>query len=76
MVSKFAPGDCVIWENDIYVVKTVSFTDSGMLHDPFIYGLVPLNKPNNFKQLLVREGLLNKYVSKESEKIAKVLYGK
>lgn len=75
MVSKYSPGDIVVFEHQIYLVKTVALMNPNILFDPFVCGLVPIEKPNSFRQLLVREALLTRCTKEQSEKALKVLYG-
>lgn len=75
MDSKFSPGDYVTYEGKLYLVKTVVLMNPNILIDPFVCGLVPVEKPNSFTQLTVREGLLEKAVPPLSDKTRKVLYG-
>lgn len=75
MDSKFSPGDYVKFENKIFLVKTVVLLNPNIPSDPFVCGLVPAEKPNSFKQLLVREGLLAKAEPPLSQEQVKVLYG-
>jgi hypothetical protein len=75
MVSKFSPGDIVIWENRLFSIKNVVYTGAGGPSLSFTYGLVPIDKPNDFNQLLVVESLLCSKNTEESVKALKVLYG-
>ena len=72
--SRFSPGDYVKYENAIYLVKSVIYMNPNILSDPFVCGLVSVDNPNNWTQLLVREGLLTKADPPISGKAAKVLY--
>lgn len=75
MVSKFSPGDYVKYLGKLYLVKTVVLANPNISIDPFIYGLIPAEKPNTFNQLTVRESLLTKADPPVSNKTKKVLYG-
>ena len=75
MASLFEPGDYVLWENRIYLVKTIICMNPNITNDPYVCGLVSPDKPNSFTLLLVREKLLKKVYTKGSGKALKVLYG-
>lgn len=52
MDSFYNLDDLVLWEGHIYVVKSIHYIDS------YVYGLVPLAKPEQLKQIMVKESLL------------------
>lgn len=68
MVNKFNIGDLVIFQNKTYIVKSILPMNPNILSDPFVCGLVPIEKPNKIEQLLVREQLLTKVEPKTKEK--------
>lgn len=73
MDSRFNIGDFVMYKGKVYIVKSVVLMNPNIINDPFVCGLVSADKPNDFNQLMVREGLLKKVDYKG--KAAKVLYG-
>lgn len=58
MGSLYDIDDLVIWENEIYVVKSIHYVDY------YVYGLVPQNKLGQIIQIMVKESLLEIYTNK------------
>jgi hypothetical protein len=74
MDSRFNLDDLVIFEGQIYKVRSIHFMNPQIPNDPYVCGLTLLKDDNNYmaSQLMVREGLLQKC----NQKGLKVLYGK
>lgn len=58
MGSLYDIDDLVIWENEIYVVKSIHYVDY------YVYGLVPQDKLGQIIQIMVKESLLKIYTNK------------
>jgi len=58
MGSLYDIDDLVIWENEIYVVRSIHYVDY------YVYGLVPQNKLEQIIQIMVKESLLQIYTNK------------
>ena len=56
MVSMYNIDDLVIWENEIYIVRSIHYVDY------YVYGLVPLDKLEQIIQVMVKESLLKDYI--------------
>jgi len=56
MGSKHNIDDIVIWQNDVYIVKSILYL--GEVTDSFAYGLIPLRQPELLVQVIVKESLL------------------
>lgn len=57
MDSLYGIDDLVIWENEIYIVKSIHYVDY------YVYGLVPQNKSEQIIQIMVKENLLKDYIN-------------
>ena len=57
MDSLYGIDDLVICENEIYIVKSIHYVDY------YVYGLVPLNKPEQIVQIVIKESLLKDYTN-------------
>lgn len=57
MGSLYDIDDLVIWENEIYVVRSIHYVDY------YVYGLVPQNKLGQIIQIMVKESLLKIYTN-------------
>lgn len=58
MASMYNIDDLVIWENEIYVVRSIHYVDY------YVYGLVPQDKLEQIIQIMVKESLLKDYTNK------------
>lgn len=57
MGSLYNIDDLVMWENEIYIVKSIHYIDF------YIYGLVPQDKPEQITQIMIKESLLRIHIN-------------